>query len=412
MRSAIHLLDDQTSEINLRPHERLGNAGGRFAGLVTFLLTTGLAYPMSSGNRPAYWTAVVGVLASMAMFPVLPLRRFPRWAEAVPPMFTLMMLVLFVGATGGFPGGFGIALLGPLMWFSIFGSGVEVAVAIATVAIASAVPVFSPVFPALADPPSVRVLAAWVLMFALVALLVHEIVREYLLQIHRVESARRTVALSHQALVHDMKGPLGVTSSMLDDLRTSIEDGDVDSSRGLIDAISTGVDQSLLLVDDVLTLHDVQDPGGRSQFDPAEVIRVAASTVPGIEVSLDDVPLRIDGYRSALARAFRNLFENASKYAGKRDGSAVRIRVSAHRMPAGWSFRVRDDGPGFSDRDIPHVFEPFRRGSTRHGEPGHGLGLSIVRACAEAHDGTVSATNDPAGGACITMTIATGGSGA
>jgi signal transduction histidine kinase len=57
--------------------------------------------------------------------------------------------------------------------------------------------------------------------------------------------------------------------------------------------------------------------------------------------------------------------------------------------------------------DVPGLFEPFRRGSwDRTGGRGSGLGLSIVRAVADAHGGTVSATaNATDGGLEVTVKL-------
>jgi signal transduction histidine kinase len=52
------------------------------------------------------------------------------------------------------------------------------------------------------------------------------------------------------------------------------------------------------------------------------------------------------------------------------------------------------------------LFEPFRRGGReRTGGRGSGLGLSIVRAVAEAHGGTVTAAANPDGGLEVTVTL-------
>jgi signal transduction histidine kinase len=58
---------------------------------------------------------------------------------------------------------------------------------------------------------------------------------------------------------------------------------------------------------------------------------------------------------------------------------------------------VRDFGPGFTDADLPRVFNPFF--TRRPG--GTGLGLPIVQRILDEHGGTVVAANHPDGGALI-----------
>jgi two-component system sensor histidine kinase MprB len=60
---------------------------------------------------------------------------------------------------------------------------------------------------------------------------------------------------------------------------------------------------------------------------------------------------------------------------------------------------VRDQGQGISEVDLPHVFDRFYRSTESRGLPGSGLGLSIVKAVADRHGGSVWAGTAPDGGA-------------
>jgi two-component system OmpR family sensor kinase len=62
---------------------------------------------------------------------------------------------------------------------------------------------------------------------------------------------------------------------------------------------------------------------------------------------------------------------------------------------------VRDHGPGLPTEDAGELFERFWRseGGRERGKGGAGLGLAIVAAIMDAHDGRVSAGNAPGGGA-------------
>ena len=66
---------------------------------------------------------------------------------------------------------------------------------------------------------------------------------------------------------------------------------------------------------------------------------------------------------------------------------------------------VCDTGPGFSDADLPHLFDQFY-----HGHQGQtGLGLFTAKRIVEKHGGTICASNLPEGGACISFTLNTAG---
>jgi two-component system, OmpR family, sensor kinase len=69
---------------------------------------------------------------------------------------------------------------------------------------------------------------------------------------------------------------------------------------------------------------------------------------------------------------------------------------------------VRDHGPGLPPGADPRaIFERFWRaeGGRERGRGGAGLGLAIVAAIVAAHDGTVSASNAPGGGAAFTVEL-------
>jgi signal transduction histidine kinase len=101
-----------------------------------------------------------------------------------------------------------------------------------------------------------------------------------------------------------------------------------------------------------------------------------------------------------LTQALVQLVSNAVRHTApggtiglgsRSDGRQVRI----------W---VRDSGPGVPVEDRERIFDRFRRGRAARGE-GSGLGLSIVRAIAEAHAGTVAVESEPGGGARFVLTL-------
>ena len=65
----------------------------------------------------------------------------------------------------------------------------------------------------------------------------------------------------------------------------------------------------------------------------------------------------------------------------------MRIGLSAARSAAGIEIAVVDDGPGVDEGMGSRLFERFARSEQSRSTPGHGLGLSLVRAIARAHGG-------------------------
>ncbi|OLE22764.1 MAG: hypothetical protein AUG44_24105 [Actinobacteria bacterium 13_1_20CM_3_71_11] len=98
-------------------------------------------------------------------------------------------------------------------------------------------------------------------------------------------------------------------------------------------------------------------------------------------------------------RAVGNLVDNAVRH-GRGD-----VDITAGTDGAHLTVLVRDRGPGFPAGYLPRAFDRFTRADTARTGPGTGLGLAIVAAIARRHDGTAEATNDPRGGAVVTLRL-------
>jgi len=117
---------------------------------------------------------------------------------------------------------------------------------------------------------------------------------------------------------------------------------------------------------------------------------------------LADVPasgteLRADPQR--LTQALLNLLQNAAGHAHGNGPVWFRVRGE----PGSWRFEVADEGGGLPPGEEQFVFEPFRTASPRTGRTG--LGLSIVRGIARAHDGESGVVNRPGRGATFWIRI-------
>ncbi len=111
----------------------------------------------------------------------------------------------------------------------------------------------------------------------------------------------------------------------------------------------------------------------------------------GIEVSIQNAArlprLQVDRHR--LKQVFINLVGNALKHCPAGTTVQVGLRTEQNNLVA----EVKDNGPGISPEDLPHIFEKLYRvqkEGTRATE-GSGLGLSIVKRIVELHGGEITA---------------------
>ncbi len=109
------------------------------------------------------------------------------------------------------------------------------------------------------------------------------------------------------------------------------------------------------------------------------------------------------GFWSArdMRRALWNLVTNAIKYGGKTTPVAIGISSSAGTV----ELAVHNEGPPIPAEERATLFEPFARAISAQtaAERGWGLGLTLVKGCAEAHGGTVVLESAPDSGTTFTL---------
>jgi two-component system OmpR family sensor kinase len=94
----------------------------------------------------------------------------------------------------------------------------------------------------------------------------------------------------------------------------------------------------------------------------------------------------VQGDPDLLMLAIHNLLENALKFS--HPGDTLELR--AFEDGADIVIEVADTGPGIPEDEQPHVWDELFRGEAGRGIPGSGLGLALVRAIAERHNGRAS----------------------
>jgi heavy metal sensor kinase len=167
------------------------------------------------------------------------------------------------------------------------------------------------------------------------------------------------------------------------------------------------------LVDDLLNL--ARADAGRVKLDVhefyfnellAECCRSMQTLAAASDITLEcrsagDVQFR--GDEALLRRLVINLLDNAIRYTPP--GGKVSAKLEAD--PAAARVVISDTGAGIPPEAAPHVFERFYRADKARSrqDGGFGLGLSIVKWIAEAHNGTVELTANPAPGTTFTVTL-------
>jgi signal transduction histidine kinase len=193
------------------------------------------------------------------------------------------------------------------------------------------------------------------------------------------------------SIAHDLRGPLTRLRSRLEMLA-----GDDTPSRASIEECLVQADGLLNTFNALLRIARVESGAYRSAFaevdmsaivrDVCDLYRAAAEDAEQSFVMVCPAHALVFGDRELLAQALTNVLDNAVKYTPP--GGRIVVRLTQDQGQVRTS--IADSGPGVSAADRERVQARFTRLDQARSKPGNGLGLALVRAVAEQHDGTLT----------------------
>lgn len=202
---------------------------------------------------------------------------------------------------------------------------------------------------------------------------------------------------------HELRTPLTVLRGHLEVLDQG-DPEDVAETRALL---LDELDRMSRLVGDLILLAKT----GRPDFLDLHPVSLEplTNTVLAKARGLGDRAWQLDGTGDALVpmdeqritQALLQLADNAVKHTKPGDEIAIGSSVDTDRARI-W---VRDTGPGVPPEDHERIFDRFARSEVAENDEGFGLGLSIVNAITEAHNGTVTVEDAVPTGACFVISL-------
>jgi PAS domain S-box-containing protein/diguanylate cyclase (GGDEF)-like protein len=216
---------------------------------------------------------------------------------------------------------------------------------------------------------------------------------------------------------HELKTPLSIVLGLCGRLLAAAELGDAQSED--VRRIRANAYVLLKRVEELLQVSRLD--GGHLELEPrdVDVASLVRSSVEGFASVAEQreqrlvfeaparLPARVD--EEKVLSVVSNLLANALKYAPF--GGTVRCTVAsgADRL----RIEVADNGPGVDDGLRETIFERYRRGAGSAARPGGtGLGLAIVRDLVALHNGMVTLTDAPEGGALFVVDLPLSADGA
>lgn len=223
-----------------------------------------------------------------------------------------------------------------------------------------------------------------------------------------LETANRRIADLLAMLSHDIRQPLGIITLSGALLLQQWDDLDEAERRRDLTRIVTAGTRMTELVEEILTLTQIDATDLRTRAARIEVHAVAGEAIATVCDGSPDSVVINDGPECwvladprHLNQILTNLVSNALKY------GAPPVEITATPAAESVDISVRDHGEGVPAEFVPHLFERFARADTpaSRTKKGTGLGLYIVRQLAEANRGTIGYADHPTGGSCFTVNL-------
>jgi two-component system sensor histidine kinase ChvG len=210
-------------------------------------------------------------------------------------------------------------------------------------------------------------------------------------------------------LVHEFKNPIAAMRACADALGSGLADGERTERLARVLFDSSGKLDGLVTHFLELARAEAGMPNEeRTRIDLAPLARGVVERARDdarygdVRFSFaqsGDEGARVFGVVHRLDALVRELVENGASFVQAGGAVEVSVRVQPNELV----ITVADTGPGIADDAIPKVFDRFY--TTRGEKRGTGLGLSLVRAVAEAHGGSVAATSKKGEGATFEVRL-------
>ncbi|MEI2664679.1 two-component system histidine kinase PnpS [Rossellomorea sp. LJF3] len=211
---------------------------------------------------------------------------------------------------------------------------------------------------------------------------------------------------------HELKTPITSIKGFSETLLDGAMD-DPETLKSFLDIILKESDRLQSLIQDLLELSKIEKQGFQLFVEKVEVAGLIEDVLPILkekakpkDISLQAVfesrgTAEVDSYR--LKQVFINLISNAIAYTPKGGNVSVTVQDDQDKVYV----KVKDNGMGISQEELPRIFERFYRvdKARSRNSGGTGLGLAIVKHIIEAHEGDIEVESELEKGTTFTVTL-------
>jgi signal transduction histidine kinase len=212
-------------------------------------------------------------------------------------------------------------------------------------------------------------------------------------------------------IAHDLRGPIGGMSSLLDTIATDKNDMSPDELGELIDALRSASQNTAQLLENLLAWSRSQRGELPFRLERVLIYPIVEESAAVFSLSSAEKGVTIDiTVENGLeARAdpeqmktlVRNLLSNAVKFSSRGD----RVYVEASKVEDGIILAVRDEGIGMNEAQIEALFSPgsMRSRPGTANEHGSGLGFILCKEIVDLHEGRIDVKSEAGAGSVFSV---------
>lgn len=212
-------------------------------------------------------------------------------------------------------------------------------------------------------------------------------------------------------VTHELRTPLTLINGPLEDLLKG--DTLVKEDRWKVDVIHKNAQRLLSLVNQLLDYRKTETNNKRLCVDYGDIVSavkeiaikyVELNRNPNVNISVSSSTGEIQTYfdKEILTMVLDNLISNAMKYT---ESGMITISVAPEqRGDEKWiKISVKDTGHGISNEALPYIFDRYYQEKSQHQASGTGIGLALVKALVELHEGEITVESAKGVGSCFNI---------